>query len=152
MWLVSLQRLQKFSPEMVSTDVISLMATTACEIHYADKRFNWTGYHRVTGPSMVKIGPYQGGHGCLKIPLGRGVSGAAAATGEVQLVDDVSQFDDHVACSSTNQSEIVLPVYDATGELIAVLDIYSNQPAAFTQEDVDGLEAIISKTFRKIVV
>lgn len=134
------------------TDAISLMATTACEIHHADNRFDWTGYYRVTDPSLLKIGPYQGGHGCLQIPFGRGVCGTAAETGEVQVVNDVNAFDGHIACSSTTQSEIVLPVYDAQGELIAVLDIDSNQPSAFTQVDVDGLQTILSGTFGTIGV
>ncbi|MCL4675111.1 MAG: GAF domain-containing protein, partial [Pararhodobacter sp.] len=71
------------------TDTVSLMATVACEVHHADDRFDWTGFYRVTGPEMLKIGPYQGGHGCLAIPFSRGVCGAAARTRQVQLVRDV---------------------------------------------------------------
>ena len=62
------------------TDVVSLMATVACEVHHADTRFAWTGFYRVTGPEVLKVGPYQGGHGCLVIPFSRGVCGAAART------------------------------------------------------------------------
>ena len=63
------------------TDEIALMATVACEVHHADARFDWTGFYRVSEPEILKIGPYQGGHGCLHIPFSRGVCGAAARTG-----------------------------------------------------------------------
>ena len=130
-------------------DTVALMATLACEIHHADDRFDWTGFYRVTAPEMLKIGPYQGGHGCLQIPFARGVCGAAARTGEIQLVPDVDAFPGHIACASSTRSEIVLPVRDAAGELIAVLDIDSDQPDAFTQEDAAGLQAILDATFAR---
>ncbi len=128
-------------------DPIALMATVACEVHHADSRFDWTGFYRVTGPQMLKIGPYQGGHGCLVIPFSRGVCGAAARTGEVQLVPDVNAFDDHIACASSTQSELVLPVFHANGELLAVFDIDSDQPDAFTSEDATRLQEILKRTF-----
>ncbi|MCL4104860.1 UNVERIFIED_CONTAM: hypothetical protein GTU68_018567 [Idotea baltica] len=123
------------------------MATVACEVHHADDRFDWTGFYRVTGPQMLKIGPYQGGHGCLQIPFSRGVCGAAARTGQVQLVADVETFADHIACSSSTRSELVLPVHNAQGSLIGVFDIDSDQPDAFTQEDADQMAAILAKVF-----
>lgn len=129
------------------TDAVALMATVACELHHADARFDWTGFYRVTAPGMLKIGPYQGGHGCLTIPFDRGVCGAAARTGQVQLVDDVDAFPGHIACASSTRSEIVLPVRNGAGELIAVLDIDSNQPAAFTQTDATELAAILAQVF-----
>ena len=129
------------------TDQVALMATLACELHHADDRFDWTGFYRVTAPEVLKIGPYQGGHGCLVIPFARGVCGACARTGEVQLVDDVDAFPGHIACASSTRSEIVLPVWDATGALIAVLDIDSDQPAAFTPQDAEALTEILSDTF-----
>ncbi|KGB81009.1 diguanylate cyclase [Rhodovulum sp. NI22] len=128
-------------------DTIALMATLACEIHHADDRFDWTGFYRNMGDDVLKIGPYQGGHGCLVIPFSRGVCGAAARTGAVQLVDDVEAFPGHIACAASTRSEIVLPVRDGRGELLGVLDIDSNQPAAFTQEDAKGLQAILDATF-----
>ncbi|MCK0126108.1 GAF domain-containing protein [Gelidibacter sp. F2691] len=118
-------------------------------MHHADDRFDWTGFYRVTSPELLKIGPYQGGHGCLQIPFSRGVCGAAARTGEVQLVDDVDAFPGHIACASSTQSEVVLPVWNASGELIAVLDIDSDQPAAFTDEDASELTKILSDTFAR---
>ena len=131
-------------------DVISLMATIACEIHMADDRFHWTGFYRVVGPDLLKIGPYQGGHGCLVIPFSRGVCGAAAKTGETQLVADVNAFPGHIACSSSTRSEVVIPVWNGAGELLGVLDIDSDFPNAFTQSDADALDAILKQTFGKL--
>lgn len=130
-------------------DTVALMATVACEVHHADARFDWTGFYRVTGPEMLKIGPYQGGHGCLQIPFARGVCGAAARTGEVQLVADVDAFPGHIACASSTRSELVLPVWNADGDLIAVFDIDSDQPDAFTAQDADELTAILASVFAR---
>ncbi|REC58224.1 GAF domain-containing protein [Rhodosalinus sediminis] len=132
------------------SDAVALMATLACEIHHADARFDWTGFYRVVAPELLKIGPYQGGHGCLTIPFARGVCGAAARTGEVQIVDDVEAFPGHIACSSSTRSEIVLPVRDGAGRLIAVLDIDSDRPAAFAEVDAEGLGAILADTFGRL--
>lgn len=128
-------------------DAISLMATVACEVHHFDDRFDWTGFYRVTAPNMLKIGPYQGGHGCLKIPFSRGVCGAAARTREVQLVPDVEAFPGHIACASSTQSELVMPVFNKAGDVIAVFDIDSDQPDAFTAKDADALAAILASVF-----
>ncbi len=129
------------------TDAVALMATVACEVHHSDDRFDWTGFYRVTEPGVLKIGPYQGGHGCLVIPFERGVCGAAARTGEVQLVPDVDAFPGHIACASSTRSELVLPVRNASGEVVAVFDIDSDQPDAFTQQDADALGAILNAVF-----
>ncbi|MGR3815647.1 MAG: GAF domain-containing protein [Cognatishimia activa] len=129
------------------TDVVSLMATVACEVHHADDRFDWTGFYRVTAPELLKIGPYQGGHGCLVIPFSRGVCGAAARTGEVQLVDDVNAFEGHIACATSTQSELVLPVWNQAGTLLGVFDIDSDQPAAFTLDDATQMAAILKASF-----
>lgn len=129
------------------TDAVALMATVVCELHHADDRFDWTGFYRVTGPEMLKVGPYQGGHGCLTIPFSRGVCGAAARTGAVQLVADVESFPGHIACSSSTRSEIVLPVFDGAHDLLGVLDIDSDRPNAFTQEDATGLHHILDDVF-----
>ena len=131
------------------TDTIALMATVACEIHHSDDRFDWTGFYRVTAPETLKIGPYQGGHGCLVIPFSRGVCGAAARTVQIQLVADVAAFDDHIACASSTQSELVLPVWNDAGELIAVFDIDSNQPDAFTNNDAVALATILKAVFQQ---
>ncbi|MEM9433672.1 MAG: GAF domain-containing protein [Pseudomonadota bacterium] len=129
------------------TDEVALMATLACEIHHSDSRFDWTGFYRVVAPELLKIGPYQGGHGCLVIPFSRGVCGAAARTGDVQLVADVDAFPGHIACASSTRSEIVLPVRNVQGNLIAVLDIDSDQPDAFNQQDATELSDILETVF-----
>ena len=131
------------------TDQVALMATVACEVHHSDDRFNWTWFYRVVATDLLKIGPYQGGHGCLVIPFARGVCGAAARTGEVQLVPDVDAFPGHIACASSTRSEIVLPVFDASGALIGVFDIDSDQPDAFTQTDADALTDILYSVFAR---
>ncbi|TNC49810.1 GAF domain-containing protein [Rubellimicrobium rubrum] len=131
-------------------DAVALMATVACEVHHADDRFDWTGFYRVVAPGLLKIGPYQGGHGCLVIPFERGVCGAAARTGEIQLVPDVEAFPGHIACSSSTRSEIVLPVLDGAGRLIGVFDIDSDQAAAFDETDARGLQTILAAAFSRV--
>ncbi|PTX51072.1 GAF domain-containing protein [Gemmobacter caeni] len=130
------------------TDTVALMATVVCELHHGHPLSDWTGFYRVTGPELLKIGPYQGGHGCLVIPFSRGVCGAAARTGEVQLVPDVEAFSDHIACSSTTRSELVMPVRNGAGRLLGVLDLDSNTEAAFTETDVRHLTTILEDVFR----
>lgn len=129
------------------TDEVALMATLACEIHHADDRFDWTGFYRVTEPNLLKVGPYQGGHGCLVIPFSRGVCGAAARTRQTQLVPDVTAFPGHIACSGSTRSELVIPVFGPAERLIGVLDIDSDQPDAFTQQDADRLREILDGCF-----
>jgi len=129
-------------------DEVALMATVACEVHHSDDRFDWTGFYRVTAPELLKIGPYQGGHGCLVIPFHRGVCGAAAREGVAQLVSDVDDFPGHIACASSTRSELVLPVHNAAGALIGVFDIDSDQPDSFTQDDVQGLDRILKLVFQ----
>ncbi|MDM7968309.1 MAG: GAF domain-containing protein [Paracoccaceae bacterium] len=130
------------------SDTVALMATVACEVHHSDDRFDWTGFYRVTAPELLKIGPYQGGHGCLVIPFSRGVCGAAARTGQVQIVPDVEAFPGHIACSSSTRSELVLPVFSGAGKLLGVFDIDSDQPDAFTEDDAQAIQSILADVFR----
>ena len=122
-------------------DWIAALATVACELHHAFEGFDWTGFYRVIAPEMLVIGPYQGTHGCLRIPFTKGVCGAAARTKTTQLVPDVEAFTGHIACSSTTRSELVVPLI-RDGEVIAVLDIDSNAEAAFDAVDKQAVEAI----------
>ncbi len=131
------------------TDQVALMATVACEVHHSDDRFDWTGFYRVTEPEILKIGPYQGGHGCLVIPFSRGVCGAAARSGEAQLVPDVEAFPGHIACASSTRSELVLPVRNRAGDVIAVFDIDSDQPDAFGETDATALSTILASVFAR---
>jgi len=123
-------------------DWIAAMATVSCELHHGFESFDWTGFYRAVSDSLLVIGPYQGGHGCLRIPLGQGVCGAAARTRQTQLVPDVHAFEGHIACSSSTESEIVVPVLRPDGSLLAVLDIDSDAPAAFDAVDQAHLEAL----------
>jgi L-methionine (R)-S-oxide reductase len=119
-------------------DFVAAMATVACELHHRFAHYHWTGFYRVIAPRLLAVGPYQGGHGCLRIPFDRGVCGAAARTKTTQRVADVHAFADHIACSSTTRSEIVVPITGRSGETIAVLDVDSDEPDAF--DDVDQAE------------
>lgn len=131
------------------TDTIALMATVACEVHRAHPFADWTGFYRVVAPQLLKIGPYQGGHGCLTIPFSRGVCGACARTGLVQNVPDVDAFPDHIACSSSTKSELVLPVFNCKGRLLGVFDIDSDTPAAFTADDEAWLVPLLAEVFKE---
>jgi len=124
------------------------MATVACELHHAFPYFDWTGFYRVVEPNLLKIGPYQGGHGCLQIPFDRGICGAAARTRQTQLVGDVHQRADHIACASSTLSEIVIPIEDTHGQLLAVLDVDSDQLDIFDQIDQSNLEQICARIGR----
>ncbi len=128
-------------------DAVALMASVACEVFHADARFDWVGFYRNVGERTLKIGPYQGGHGCLTILFDKGVCGAAATSGQTQLVPDVEAFAGHIACASTTRSEIVVPVFNAAGELLSVFDIDSDQPDAFDADDQVGLEALMQAVF-----
>ena len=130
------------------TDAVALMATVVCEIHNTHPLADWTGFYRVVAPELLKIGPYQGGHGCLVIPFSRGVCGAVARTEKALIVPDVDAFPGHIACASSTRSELVLPVWNGAGTLIAVLDLDSNTPAAFTPTDEARLTAILADVFR----
>ena len=124
-------------------DDIALMATINSILAHRFPHFFWTGFYRMCGGRLA-VGPYIGTVGCLQIELGRGVCGTAAAQRQTIIVPDVSQFPGHIACDPNSKSEIVVPVFDATNELIAVLDIDSDQLNAFDEEDRAGLEKIVA--------
>ena len=123
-------------------DWVAAMATVTCELHNAFEHYHWTGFYRTTSPGVLKIGPYQGGHGCLYIPFDKGICGAAARTGETQDVPNVHERAEHIACSSTTNSEIVVPIKDSDGEVVAVLDVDSDEFSAFSKQDIDLIERI----------
>lgn len=125
------------------------MATVASMLAASFETFFWTGFY-VVDPDRERelvVGPYQGTLGCLRIAFGRGVCGTAAATGQTQLVPDVHAFPGHIACDSQSASEVVVPVFDGAGRLIAVFDVDSTQPAAFDEVDAEWLEAILKAAF-----
>ncbi len=124
------------------TDPIAVMATVVCELHHRFDLFDWTGFYRVVSPGLMKVGPYQGPHGCLEISFDRGVCGAAARLRRTQIVPDVRAFPGYIACSTSTRSEIVVPVLTPQDELVAVLDIDSDQPDAFREVDRINLERL----------
>lgn len=125
------------------------MATVASMLANSFDHYFWTGFY-VVDPAKDRelvVGPYQGTLGCLRIPFGRGVCGAAAASGQTQLVPDVHAFPGHIACDSRSASEVVVPVFDSQNKLLAVFDVDSDQPAAFDETDQAWLERILKATF-----
>ncbi|MDB4950356.1 MAG: diguanylate phosphodiesterase [Gemmatimonadetes bacterium] len=125
-------------------DLLACMTTVVCLLHNAFPYYFWTGFYRRVGAAELLVGPYQGTMGCLSIAFGRGVCGAAARDRATVLVEDVDAFPGHIACDSASASEIVVPVFDAAGELIGVLDVDSTIPAAFDAVDQEHLEAIVA--------
>ena len=128
------------------TNLVARMATVSNILHHAFDHYFWTGFYVVDPekPDELVIGPYQGTLGCLRIPFGKGVCGAAAATGETQIVEDVHAFPGHIACDARSESEIVVPVFDRSGALIAVFDVDSDRKAMFDDIDKLGLETILN--------
>lgn len=131
------------------SNLVARMATVSNILHHAFDHYFWTGFYLVDPlrPDELVIGPYQGTLGCLRIPFGKGVCGAAARTRQTQIVPDVHAFPGHIACDSRSQSEIVVPVFDGSGALIAVFDVDSDRPAMFDETDATGLETILKAAF-----
>lgn len=129
-------------------DQIAEMATVSSLVHHAFG-FLWTGFYRVATPGLLlRVGPYQGTLGCLEISYGRGVCGRAAAEQRAILVQDVNEFADHIACDARARSEIVLPVRNSRGELIAVFDVDSEAVGTFDADDERGLTRILERFAR----
>jgi GAF domain-containing protein len=124
-------------------DEIAIMATLSCLLHQGFGHL-WTGFYRVVGPGLLRVGPYQGTLGCLEIAFGRGVCGTAAAEGRTVVVPDVEAFPGHIACDGRSRSEIVVPVFRPDGSLLAVLDVDSEHLAAFDEDDRAALERIVA--------
>jgi GAF domain-containing protein len=130
-------------------DRTARMATVASMLNDAFPVLFWTGFY-VVDPAKddeLVVGPYQGTLGCLRIAFGRGVCGAAASTRQTQIVQDVHAFPDHIACDPRSASEIVVPVFDPAGDLIAVLDVDAAETAAFDEIDGQALEHLMSRVF-----
>jgi GAF domain-containing protein len=127
-----------------SSDAIAAMATTSALLHHAFGHL-WTGFYRVVEPGVrLRVGPYQGSLGCLDIEFGRGVCGTAASERRTVVVPDVHAFPGHITCDPRSRSEIVVPVFDGEGALLAVLDIDSAVPDGFGDDDREGLEALVA--------
>jgi GAF domain-containing protein len=131
-------------------DAVAVEATLACLLWEALVQTNWCGFYRRIDARTLAVGPYQGTMGCLRIDLARGVCGACARTGEVQLVADVSLFPGHIACDDRTRSELVLPVRRTRvreGDVLAVLDLDSPHPDAFSRAEADRLVALLEDAF-----
>jgi L-methionine (R)-S-oxide reductase len=128
--------------------MIVKMATINCVLREALPYYYWVGFYLVHDGELV-VGPYQGTLGCLHISYDRGVCGAAARTGSVQVVPDVEQFPGHIACDSRSRSEICVPVYDQAGALIAVFDVDSTEPGSFDAVDEAFLSRIMNRHFSR---
>lgn len=130
-------------------DRVARMATVSSMLAQAFEHFFWTGFYVVDPAKHAElvVGPYQGTPGCLRIAFGRGVCGTAAATRETQVVDDVHAFPGHIACDTRSESEIVVPVFDGSGDLIAVLDVDAAQKAQFDETDKVHLESLMKQVF-----
>ena len=127
------------------TNNVARMATVSCLLSEAFESYFWTGFY-VVDPLKTEelvVGPYQGTLGCLRIPFSRGVCGAAAKTGDVQIVKDVHAFPDHIACDARSQSEIVVPVYAPDGAIFAVFNVDSTEVGSFDEIDAAGLAPIL---------
>lgn len=129
-------------------DVVANMANVAALIWQFLPDLNWAGFYRMVDGELV-LGPFQGKAACIRIPLGRGVCGTAAATRETQLVEDVHAFPGHIACDAASASEIVVPIIHA-GELVGVLDLDSPILARFDSRDANGLEALCARIAPRI--
>lgn len=123
------------------TDVIANMANISAVLFNALSEVNWAGFYRVVDKQLV-LGPFQGQPACIRIPIGKGVCGTAVSEQRIQLIDDVHQFDGHIACDTASQSEIVLPIWHGK-EIVAVLDIDSPVLARFTQNDAEHFQLIV---------
>jgi GAF domain-containing protein len=124
-------------------DEIAAMATISALVHNGFGHL-WTGFYRVAEPGrLLRVGPYQGTLGCMEIEFGKGVCGTAAAEGRTVIVEDVAAFDGHITCDPRSRSEIVVPVFNGAGELIAVLDVDSDTPSSFDKRDGEGLEKAV---------
>ena len=133
------------------TNLIARMASVSNLLHHAFDHFFWTGFYLVDPekPDELVVGPYQGTLGCLRIPFSKGVCGAAATRRETIIVPDVHEFPGHIACDSRSESEIVVPVFDKAGLLIAVFDVDSDQKSQFDASDKAGIEAILEAAFSR---
>jgi len=124
-------------------DGIANMANVAALIWQAVPDLNWAGFYRFDGTELV-LGPFQGKAACIRIPLEKGVCGAAARLRATQRVEDVHAFPGHIACDADSRSELVVPVI-AGDRLIGVLDLDSPLPARFTAADQAGAEALVAR-------
>ena len=141
-------RYGKVIPELVimikdEMDLVTVLSTISCELYHAFDHWNWVGFYRRVDQRTLKVGPYQGGHGCLTIDMDRGVCGACLREKSIIIIKDVSTVDDHIACSSETKSEIVLPIIGNSGTVLAVFDLDSTEIGAFDETDKEYLSKVV---------
>ena len=124
-------------------DLMTVLSTISCELYHAFDHWNWVGFYRRVDERTLKVGPYQGGHGCLTIDMDRGVCGACLREKSIIIIKDVSTVDDHIACSSETKSEIVLPIIGKAGTVLAVFDLDSTEIGAFDETDKEYLSKVV---------
>ena len=134
------------------TDMIAVMSTICCELYHAFENFNWVGFYRRVNNKTLKVGPYQGTHGCLTIGLDKGVCGKCAREGEIQVENDVNSIPHHIACSSDTKSEIVMPIKDNKNNVMSVLDIDSIEINSFDEVDKRYLKRICEYISEKYIL
>ncbi len=132
------------------SDIIANMANVSALLFEHLSEVNWVGFYRLVDNELV-LGPFQGKVACIRIPVGRGVCGTCASTGEVQRVADVHKFGGHIACDASSNAELVIPVKVA-GKVIGVLDIDSTAFSRFNEEDEQGISAIVEVFERNISI
>lgn len=131
-----------------SNNPVSAMATIVAVLHHKMDDFFWTGFYLLQD-GKLQVGPYQGSLACIDLKADTGVCWAGIHKGKSLIVDDVHQFPGHIACDSRSNSEIVVPLFTSTGELVGVLDVDSESKAAFDERDARWLEKIIALVYRK---
>ena len=126
-------------------DLLATLSTISCELYHAFDHWNWVGFYRRTDARTLKVGPYQGEHGCLTIDIDRGVCGASVREKSIMMIRDVSTVETHIACSLETKSEIVLPIIGSPGTVLAVFDVDSTQIGAFDETDKEYLSKLVDR-------
>lgn len=124
-------------------DLMAVLSTISCELYHAFEHWNWVGFYRRTDARTLKVGPYQGGHGCLTIDIDRGVCGASVREKSIMMIRDVSTVDNHIVCDSKTKSEMVLPIVGSPGTVLAIFDLDSTELGAFDQTDKEYLSKLV---------
>ncbi len=125
-------------------DMIANAANFAALVFHALPELNWAGFYLFDGTELI-VGPFQGQPACVRIPLGRGVCGTAAQSGEAQVVQDVTTFPGHIACDAASRSEVVVPLFHADGRLFGVWDVDSPRPGRFDEVDRHGMQGLCTE-------
>lgn len=132
-------------------DAIANMANIASLLWQYIPDLNWAGFYRMKNGALI-LGPFQGKAACIHIPLNKGVCGKAASSGEIQCVKNVHDFEGHIACDADSVSELVAPISDNDGEIIAVIDLDSPTANRFDEQDVEGIARIAKLLSTRITI